>query len=49
MNFDEYNEVINRAMSERTLKENLKNMEEKNIINSETVNRKKYYKIRRIT
>lgn len=40
-------EVINRAMSDKTLRENLKSMEEKNIINSETVNRKKYYKLGR--
>ena len=40
-------EVINRAMSDKTLRENLKTMEEKNIIISETVNRKKYYKLGR--
>ena len=38
-------EVINKAMSERTLKETLKNMEEKKILIANTVNRKKYYKI----
>ena len=32
-------------MSERTLKETLKNMEEKKILIANTVNRKKYYKI----
>lgn len=40
-------EVINRAMSDKTLRENLKTMEEKNIIISETVNRKKYYELGR--
>lgn len=40
-------EVINRAMSDKTLRENLKEMENKKIIISETVNRKKYYKLGR--